>query len=184
MARVIAVIAAILLALAFAGYLYYSGKEYTVRISEAEIQRNLTEGLPLSKSYLSIFELTLDNPRVELLADSGRIAAGMDLTLRIKAVDDRRKINGSVDISGLPQYVPAKGEFYLEDLKIDRLSLEGLPDKQAERTRMVIEAALAEYYRRHPIYKLKATNIRQVMAKLALRRVSVDGDELVVVLGI
>ncbi|SDZ89566.1 DUF1439 domain-containing protein [Microbulbifer marinus] len=184
MARVIAVIAAALLALAVAAYLFYSGKEYTVKIPEAEIQQNLAKGLPVSKSYLTIFELTLDNPRVDLVEDSGRIVAGMDVALRIDATDDKRVFRGSVDISGLPHYVPATGEFHLQDLKIDRLSLEGLPDKQTERTRMVIEAALKEYYRRHPIYTLKATDIRQLAARLTLRRVSVEGDDLIIVLGI
>ncbi|WP_323844867.1 DUF1439 domain-containing protein [Microbulbifer magnicolonia] len=183
MARIIAVLVAALLALAIAGYLFYSGKEYSIRIPEAEIQQNLEKGLPITRQYLAIFELTLDNPRVDLRPDSGRIAAGLDLSLKIMAVDDSRTFSGTVDISGLPQYVAGKGEFYLEDLKIDLLALPDLPERQLERLRLVIEAALSEYYSRHPIYTLKRGKLRQLAARLALKEVSVDGDDLVLTLG-
>lgn len=184
MGRIISVIAAILLALAVAGYLYFSGKHYEVRIPQAQIQQKLAEKLPLTKTYLQIFQITLDNPRVELLADSGRIKAGLDLALNIRIGPVQKPLGGSVDASGTLKYVAGEGQFYLSDPIIEQLSIQGLPERQEDRARAVIEMALSEYFATRPVYTLKASDTRQAAARLVLRDVSVDGDELVVTLGL
>ena len=51
-------------------YLYFHGKEYTFRFTEVELQQRLAERLPLRKTYLFIFEVALDNPRLQLIEGS------------------------------------------------------------------------------------------------------------------
>lgn len=182
MARVIAVLLFSLLLLAIAGYLYYSGKDHEIRISEAQIQAKLSEKLPQTKTYLFIFDLTLDNPRIKLQQDSGRIAAGLDLQLRLG--DSDKQLRGSVDASGRLRYASEEGQFYLAQPKIEQLTIEGLPDRYRDKARSAIELALAEYYAKHPVYTLKSGDIKQAAAKLVLKDVRVSGDELIVTLGI
>ena len=59
----------------FGAYLYFSGKEYVVRIPESDLQAKLEEKLPLTKTYLLFFELTLENPRIRLQNGSKRVKA-------------------------------------------------------------------------------------------------------------
>ncbi|MFC6632272.1 DUF1439 domain-containing protein [Microbulbifer taiwanensis] len=184
MARLVGLFAFVALLLSAAGYLYFAGKEYEIRIPEAEIQARLSEKLPLTKTYFFVFQLTLEEPRVHLLEESGRIGAGLDLTLNVKVGGEGKPLDGSVDASGRLQYDSGEGQFYLAEPVIEQLSIQGLPGKYADRAKKVIELALTEYYATHPIYKLKAGDTKQAAAKLVLKNVSVSGDELVVVLGI
>ncbi|WP_193161110.1 DUF1439 domain-containing protein [Microbulbifer hainanensis] len=184
MVRIIVLIAVILGLLAFAGYRYFSGREYEIRIPESEIQAKLSEKLPRTKTYLGLFQLTLKNPRVQLLEDSGRIRAGLDLQLTIKLGGSREPLSGSVDASGLLRYAPEQGQFFLAEPQIEQLQIQGLPDKHSGKARAVITAALTEYFASHPVYRLKKDDARQAAARLVLKNVAVSGDELVVTMGL
>ena len=56
-------------------YYYFSGKEYVYRFSEQQLQERLSAKLPFSKRYLFIFEVTLDKPRITLIAVGRRSSA-------------------------------------------------------------------------------------------------------------
>jgi len=174
---------AAILALVAAGYLYFANRDFQLRISEAQIQQKLADKLPHSKTYLGIFRLTLDNPRVKLLADSGRIRAGLDLQLASE-LGGREPLSGSVDLSGRLRYVADESQFYLADVKIEQLQLHGLADKQQRQARLAISAALGEYLSHHPIYRLKPGDFKQAAARLVVKDVRVSGDTLVVTMGL
>lgn len=183
MRQLVAVLLLCGLLLAVAGYLHYRSENFELRISEQQIRQKLAEKLPLEKTYLYLFELTLENPRVDLLEDTGRIAAGLDIRLRIKGGAEDQVLRGTVDASGTLRYTAAEGQFYLTNPEIERLSVTGLPEKRAAQLRSVIETALSEYYADNPVYQLKSDDIKQAAAKLVLKNVSVDGNDLVVTMG-
>lgn len=184
MKRLIATVGIGALLLGSVAYWYFSGQEYAIRISQQQIDAKLSEKLPFTKTYLSIFQLTLDNPRVELLADSGRIRAGLDLTLNVKINGREKPLGGAVDASAHLKYVASEGQFYLADPVIEQLSIQGLPEKYRDKARAVTELALTEYYKKHPVYRLKPGDVKQAAAKLVLRDVAVENDALVITLGL
>lgn len=174
----------LLLIAAVAGYLYFSGKEYTVRISESQIQQQLAKKLPIRKSYLLIFEITLDNPRVQLRDGSKRVEAGLDLTLNITLDKNPEPLGGSIDVSGGVRYEAEKGQFFLTDPLIENFAVQGVPPKYIKKVNKLLTKALAEYYEDHPIYMLKRGDAKQAFARMVLKDVTVEGKELVVTLGI
>ncbi len=165
-------------------YFYFSGKEFVVRISEQTIQEKMAEKMPLSKIYFYIFQVTFDNTRVDLSNGSDRVNAGMDVILNIKLANENKPLGGSIDISGGIRYFPEEGQFYLAKPKIEDLSIQGVPEKYADKVRTVLGKALAEYYLKHPIYQFKSKNIKQSAAKLILKKVTIENQELVLFLGI
>ncbi len=175
----------VVLALSAVGaYTYFSGKEYVVKITELQIQDKMQETLPFTKTYLFIFQITLDSPRVELINGSDRIKAGLDITLNIQLGSESKPLGGSVDASAGVQYVSNEGNFYLTNPVVEKLSIQGVPQEYTDRVTNVVESALAEYYSTHPAYKLKAGDLKQTAAKLVLRGVIIENQELVVTLGI
>jgi Protein of unknown function (DUF1439) len=174
----------VVLAIAAGVYFYVSSKEYVVRIPEKQLQEKLQEKLPISKSYFFIFQVTLDNPRVELTNGNDRINAGLDVVLNIKLGGEEKPLGGSLDASGSIRYEPESGQFYLTDPNIEQFSIQGIPEKHISKATTVMEQALTEYYASHPIYTLKVGDIKQAAAKLVLKSVLVENKELVVVLGI
>ena len=165
-------------------FYYFSGKEYQFRFSANQIQEKLNTKLPLTKSYLLIFQVTLDNPRVALEDGSRRVKAGLDIILNIWAGKEPKPLGGSVDVSGGIRYSSQTGEFFLTDPIIEHLAIQGIPDLYTQKVNSVLTKALAEYYASHPIYSLTATDTQQAAAKLVLKDVIVEKGELVVTLGI
>lgn len=173
-------VALVLLAL----YFYFNDREYVVTIPEKTIKEKLSEKLPLSKTYLFIFDVSLDNPRVNLESGKNRIGVGLDLLLNIRVNGNEKPLGGSVDVSGTLKYISEEGAFYLNEPIIENLSIDGLSDKYKSKASTVIEKALTNFYSSRPIYTLKSTDVKQATAKLVLKRLEVKNKTILVTLGI
>ena len=183
--RTVAITAVFILTALLAGtYYYYSGKEYVVRLTESEIQGKLEEKLPLTKTYLFIVEVTLNNPRVLLEDGPGRVGAGLDVIFNITLDKNPKPLGGTVDVSGGVVYLSERGEFFLADPVIENLKVQGIPQAYTDKVNKALTKALAEYYREHPIYTLRLTDMKQAAARMVLRDVKVENRELVITLGI
>lgn len=180
---VVAVLVLLIIAIV-SGAFYFSGKQYVFRFSESQMQEKLNAKLPLTKTYLLIFQVTLNNPRVSLSSNSTRINAGLDIILNIRVGNETKPLGGSIDVSGDVKYVADRGEFFLTDPFIERLAIQGVPDKYSDKVNLVLTKAMAEYYLDHPIYSLRATDATQFTARLVLKNVVVENRELVVTLGL
>lgn len=182
-----AVIATLFFVVIFAiggAFYYYASKDYVFRFSEAQLQDKLNAKLPLTKTYLFVFQVTLDHPRVKLTNGSDRVGAGLDVLLNIRLGNEQKPLSGTLDVSGGVKYVPEQGEFFLTDPVVEHFAVQGIPDKYAEKINSIIAAALTGYFADHPIYTLQAGDTKQQAAKLVLKNVAVENQELVVTLGI
>jgi hypothetical protein len=165
-------------------YFYFAGKTYTLTFSEEQIRQKLADKLPLTKTYLLFFQITLDHPRVELRTGSRRIHAGMDVTLNIQVGNESKPLGGAMDVSGEVLYRPETGEFYLSAPVIERLSVQGIPEKLSAKTNDALSKALADYCATHPIYTLRPTDAKHAAARLLLKDVTVQDKAVVVTLGL
>ena len=165
-------------------YYYFSGKEYVVRIPESQIEEALEKKLPLTKTYLFIIDVTLKNPRVDLENGSDRVAGGMDVVFNIKVNGNPKPFGGGIDLSGNVSYSPEGGEFYLLDPVIEHFSVQGIAEGIQPRVNKAIAKALSDYFNSNPIYTLKRSDIKQAAAYAVLKGVVVEGNDLVVILGI
>lgn len=165
-------------------YLYFQGKEYTFRFTEAEIQEKLAERLPLRKTYLFIFEVVLDDPRLELIEGSDRVNAGLDVTLNIRINDEPLPLGGELDVSGGIRYYAAEGQFFLADPVIENLNVQGVPSKYTDRVNTILAKAIGEYYLDRPIYTLSSSDVKTATARLLLKSVVVEERVLIVTLGL
>jgi len=184
MNKIVITIVAAVLATLIGVYAYYSGKEYVVRVSEQEIINKVDEKLPVTKRYLLIFEITLENPRIFLEEGSDRVKGGLDVVFNVKVNNNPKPFGGSVDISGGVKYQPESGEFYLTKPVVEKLAVQGLTDEYADKFSNFLGKALNEYYSKNPIYTLSASRGNEAIAKMVLKRVVVENKELVLTLGI
>jgi Protein of unknown function (DUF1439) len=177
--------AAIVIAIVSSGaYYYLYGREYVFRFTEAQLHQALAERLPIEKSYFVIFLITLDNPRIKLVEGSDRVNAGLDITFNVRLSDEPAPLGGSIDASGGIRYDASEGQFFMTDPKVERLEVEGIPEQYSSRVAGALTSALGEYYSAHPIYTLDGSDAKQAAARLVLRSVVVERQELVVTLGI
>ena len=166
------------------GYFYLSGKEYFLRFPEDQIQETLANRLPLTKTYLFIIQITLDNPRVMLENGSDRVNAGLDVSLNITINENSEPLGGSIDVSGGVRYVQEEGQFFLTDPIIENLHVDGISSAYTDKVDGALTTALAEFYSERPIYTLSDFDAKQVAVQMVLKNVVVDDKELVITLGI
>jgi hypothetical protein len=175
----------LLIAAAIGGvYYYFYSREYVYRFTEAQLQQALSERLPFTKTYLLIFQVTLDHPRVTLVNRSDRVRAGLDITLNVRMGDQPLPLSGSVDVSGGVRYDPNAGQLFLTQPKVEHLELQGVPEQYASLAAAALSRALDTYYAEHAIYTLNASGAKELAARLVLKSVTVEGQQLVVTLGI
>lgn len=184
MNKIVAGIVAILIVVVIGAYFFFVGKEYVVKLSEPDIQAKLQEKLPLTKTYLFIIQVTLDNPRVNLENGSNKVKAGLDILFNITLNKVPKPLGGEVDISGGVLYLAEKGQFFLTNPIIENLKVQGIPQEYTDKVNKALSKALAEYYKEHPIYTLRATDVKQAAARLILKNVIIKNKELIITLGI
>jgi hypothetical protein len=165
-------------------YVYFQGKEYTFRLTEAELQEKLADRLPLRKTYLFIFEVVLDDPRLALIEGSDRVNAGLDVTLNIKINDEPLPFGGELDVSGGVRYDAREGQFFLTDPVIENLSVQGVPANYTDGVNSVVTTAIGELFSDRPIYTLKGSDVKTATAKLLLKNVVIEERVLIVTLGL
>ena len=100
MKKIAIIVGVLVLVSAIGAYFYFAGKEYELRFTESKIEEMLASKLPLTKTYLFIIQVTLDNPRVMLENGSNRVNAGMDVSLNITINNNADPLGGSIDVSG------------------------------------------------------------------------------------
>ncbi|MGI9325060.1 MAG: DUF1439 domain-containing protein [Pseudomonadales bacterium] len=169
---------------ALGAYVYVQGREYTFEFTEPELLEKLSQKLPLERTYLLIFQVVLDNPRLQLTDGSDRVLAGLDVTLNIRIGSEPLPLGGSVDVSGGVRYDDTMGEFYLDDPVIEDLSIQGVPTEYSGRVDNILTKAIAQYYADRPIYTLNESDVKQSAAKLLLKDVTVQDRVLIVTLGV
>lgn len=182
--RIVLTFTAGLLLLAGAAYFLFRDNTYTLKFSEADIGARLDEKLPFSDDYFYIFNVTLENPRVDLVNGSDRIAGGMDAMLKVNLGAQTLPIDGSFDLSGGVRYEESEGAFYLNNPVIEKIRLRGLPDRFANRANSALSLGLTEFYAERPIYQFSEDDMKQATAKMVLRDVSVKNQMLHVKLGL
>lgn len=177
-------VAVITLLLLIGAYFYFSGKEYSIRLTEPVIQTKLAEKLPITKTYLLIFQLTLSNPRVQLNNGSSSVNAGLDVVLNITIGENSKPLGGTVDVSGGIRYAAENGQFFLTNPKIENVEIQGIKPKYTNKVNASVTKFLNEYYEKNAIYTLKSSDKKQAVAKMILKNVIVENKELVITLGI
>jgi hypothetical protein len=184
MKRILLMILVILLLLAGGTFYYFSGRQYVYTFSENQIREKLADRLPFKRTYLFFFDVTLDNPRVSLADESGRISAGLDITLGIRIGGQPVPLGGTIDVAGRLDYRADEAAFYLADPEIENFFIQGLPQEYAGKVSKVLADGLRDYFSNHPVYSLRDGRSRDLAARLVLKDVVVRDHMLVVTLGL
>lgn len=174
---------AITLAVIALGFLFKE-QSFVYRVPETKLQASLDEKLPLEKTYLKVFAVSLNNPRVDLDKETDRVKGGLDISVTIGALGFSRQFDGTVDASGSVAYVPEEGAFYVKDPAVENLTLPGVPDRYQTQVDAAAARAIEDFYATHPVYRLEGRTSKEKAARMLLKTVDVDGDTLVVTLGL
>ena len=173
----------VVLAIGAGVYWFSTANSLTFRLSEPQLRAIANAQAPYENSYYSLFDVTLDNLRVDLEDGSDRIAAGADIKLVLDLGFAMIPLNGAADFTGGLEYRPEAGAFFLKDPVITDLRIQGVPARYADRSHEVVSLALAEYYELQPVYSLEDTRASHMAARLLLKEIEIKDEHLIVTLG-
>lgn len=176
-------IVVLLLVILSGAFFAFKGKRYEVVIPQEKIDEALAEYFPASKNYLMILEITYSNPQVLLLEEENRIQVGMDATLNVRVNDEPQQLGGGATVTAGLRYEYETQEFFLDDVTFDRLEIQGIPAKWLDQVRTFGAEAAEEFVKRHPVYRLRAKDMKTAAAKALLKDFQVRGQAIHVTLG-
>jgi hypothetical protein len=180
--RILIGVGVVILAGAGVGAWLLYGRDFVVRIPEARIQEALDRRFPIDKRHLLIFTVRYRNPKVRLEEGTDRIQAGVDAETLFRV--NEQPFTGSASASGVLAYDPATGEFHLKDARVERLSIGGVPEKYTALVDGIATELLKDRLDRTPVHRLRATDVKQALARLVLKRVVVRDGHLDVTMGL
>jgi len=184
MKKTILIIGLVLITAIAGAFIYFKGKRYEVVITQEQVDSAIVEKFPVTKKFLIIFELTLSNPQVQLLEKDNRIQVGLDAALNMKAKGGNKKMSGSCAMTSKVRYDAGTHEFYLTDSQVDRLEIEGIPEKYLEKVSQAASAAAEKYLEDFSVYKLEGEDGKMAAARLLLKDLQIRDHKIYVVLGL
>lgn len=146
----------------------------SIELTEQELQTRLAARFPIQSCALILLCLDVTSPQLKLTEGSDRIALSTDLSATL----GQRRYPGTLAFSGKIRYVAADGNFFLDDIVIDRFELAGVPVHYTEILRNRGPGLLRGALSTRPIYTLKGENIQERLARLAVRDVRVVNGKL------
>ena len=173
-----------LVAIGFAIFSFLGSRDFVLKFSEEDLQSRIDEQMPFSKTYLNAVDVTLDEPRFDLIDGSDRLHGGMDVVLKLRVLGREVQFDGSADMSGSFHYRPEEGAFYLDQPRLENVEIDGLSKSMSNRANDALSFALQEFYEERPIYVLSDGDVKHTATKLLLKNVVVDDEKLIVTLGL
>ena len=179
----ILVICALALVLAGSAW-YFHDKRLVAVITQKQIDEALQSKFPITKKHLLLFQITYSNPHVTFLPETNRIEVGMDAVLNIKFREQSKNMSGTaVATTGL-SYRSETYQFFLSEPEIKKLSIQGIPQQYVDKVTSLASNTVSEYLQKHPIYTLKAKDMKTATVKLLLKDVQVKSNEVHATLGL
>ena len=148
--------------------------EGAIDIDQAQIQQRLDARFPQKTCTMMVACLTLSAPVVSLTEGSERIGLAADVLVTL----GRREMPGQVAFSGVLRYVRYKGEFYVDDVRIENFALTGFPPDLVQVVKLRGPAAMRRALEGHPLYTIKGDATTTALARLAVRDVRVVDGKL------
>ncbi len=166
----------VLAALAVGGWWLFQrySSHLAIELTEQDLQTRLATYFPVQNCALIVVCFDVAAPQVKLIEGSDRIALSTDLSAAL----GQRRYPGSLAFSGKVRYVAKDGDFFLDDIVIDRFELAGIPIHYTEILRARGPGLLRGAFSTRPIYSLKGNTLQQRLARLAISDVRVVNGKL------
>jgi hypothetical protein len=164
-----------------ATFFFIQSRPLVITLNEAQVQQRLEPAFPVRREVLLVAEVVLSRPQVTLTLGSDRVGFATDCAVHLLG---RTAIRGQAYLSGGLRLDPARGDLFLQEARVERLEVPGLPSPYDTAVTAAASEAAGEYLGRQPIYHLPHTTLLSVplLGELRIWGVSVEDGRLKVIL--
>lgn len=162
---------------------WVSKKGLTIPLTESFLNNQLEQQFPIEETYMLIFHLELNNPKVHLDSGSDKLGLMLDAFLRIgtKGADPYK---GNIDVATDLRFDQNKGTLYLVNPEVKDFGVDGIKEKDAQKAIIAVNMALNGLLQDFPIYTLDQTDRAQKAAKMLLKDIKIEHGRLKIVFGL
>lgn len=147
--------------------------EKTVVVHKSKIQDALDSKFPIEKNMV-VMKHTLSDPKVYFSGEN------IGIKFNYKGMYLEKQIDANIDVAGKIFYNQKKGAFYLQNFDLVSFDVNEMNFTTSNKLKNGLLNVLNNYIDKYPVYKLKQTDVKQNLAKLLLKDISVDGNNLVI----
>ena len=137
-----------------------------------ELQSQLERAFPMRSCALQVACTRFSEPRLQLAEGANRLQFSSTLRIELGPL----QLPGSIALSGTPRYDKQQAAFFLENLKVEQLSISGLVPELAQQLQTQGGALLQPLFDRTPIYQIDGDSLRGALLRRGLRGVTVTHD--------
>jgi hypothetical protein len=152
--------------------------DYTVEITQQQLQQQVTALLPIEREAY-FFKVILSDPVIDLPESANELGILTNVTL---IGPGGAGGSGRARISGNISYEMQDGSFYLNNPKLTKLEIDQIPERFHEKVRELGQYALDNSVPHRPLYTLSDDDVQQQMVKSTLKSVSVNSGKVIIVL--
>lgn len=147
----------------------------TIEVTQEELQNKVAAMTPLELRRLGVTAI-LRNPNLELLGERKQISVLADIDL---IVPGGIKYSGSAKINGKLQYKPSTNSFFMNEIDLEEINIEKLPEKYYFLAHSVLQTMATRVFASYPVYTIKGESIRNSLIKSFLKSVAIEHKKLV-----
>ncbi|MDM0028534.1 DUF1439 domain-containing protein [Variovorax saccharolyticus] len=163
---------------ALAGFNFFTS-EYTA--SRDELQAQVAKRFPVQQRYAEIFTVSLRDPQLSLDARNNRAAITAVLTIASPLLKPS-SVEGLVSVSSALKYDAAARALRLDRPQADRIELQGLSGRDAERLQQIGAVVAQELLRDQPLRTFKPEELTVGRKTYEIGDITVQDDGITVAL--
>ncbi len=146
-----------------------------IKIPQETIQKALAEKFPYDKNAV-IARITLSEPKV-YFKDS---CIGIQMMYVGNFLE--KEVAGDIDFNG--HIVYEEGTFYIANFEIVNFTVDEKEFTSKGKLKKVVIKIIKNYIDGYPVYRLKQSDFKQNLAKLLLKDITFEGDNINILIGL
>lgn len=150
-----------------------------IRFSRDELQQTIASYMPYSQQQ-SILQLTISQPDLSLIASEQRLQIRAHLQVGTVIGGNGQ---GWVTLDGKLRYRSNDYSFYVDDLRILDLDIDGLPPEFKPQVMRFTQELISPLMAEQPVYTLQENSMHESLAKMMLRSITIQDNYVVAKLG-
>lgn len=154
--------------------------EYTLELTQTQLQEKVQAMMPLTKKTL-LATVVVSEGELDLIAQNEQL--NVAALIEVTALGSL-SANGNLEIQAGVVYRPEEGAFYLSNPKLVTMNIQQLAPELQQSAQQLAQAALVNSMQRYPIYRFNDEDMKQKMAKAMLKSMVIQDDKIILTLSL
>jgi len=148
-----------------------------VDLPQDRLQQGLDHRFPLHHRALGVFDIELNHPQLNIIAENDRVALTLDAN--VSPLLARQSWHGTMTLSGRLTVDRLRNAIYLSDAHVDRFIIDGMDEGRQHQIAGVANLLGEKVMKDAPIYTFHQDELRYAGVQFALTRISTRPGGLV-----